>query len=120
MNLIDEITDAYAALQAAETEATEASHRLRKCKLHRKKCDEELGRLIKELKTGESRYPLLERISRNGETAMPGPPPDPGAPAATSPQSAVDPIPRPTLDEIDFATSAQSKPPRQRARGGKG
>ncbi len=75
MNLIDEITEAYAALQAAETEATEASHRLRKCKLHRKKCDEELGRLIKELKTGESRYSLLERISRNGETATPGPGP---------------------------------------------
>ncbi len=74
MNLIDEITDAYAALQAAETEATEASHRLRKCKLHRKKCDEELGRLIKELKTGESRYPLLERIDQNGEIIDSEPP----------------------------------------------
>jgi len=75
MNLIDEISKADADLQAAETETTVASKSLRECKLRLRNCRAELSRLIKELRTGESRYPLLERIGGNGETAPPGPGP---------------------------------------------
>ncbi|MGO9596470.1 MAG: hypothetical protein ACLP7Q_00435 [Isosphaeraceae bacterium] len=73
-NLIDEISQADADLQAAETEATAAWKSLRECKLRLRKCRAELSRLIKELKTGESHYPLLERIDRNGEIIDSEPP----------------------------------------------
>ena len=51
----------------------EASSRLRQCKRELHACREELSRLIKELKTGESRYPLLERFGANGQSINPTP-----------------------------------------------
>jgi hypothetical protein len=66
VNLIDEITAADDELRQAEANATEASARLRNARSQVRACREELSRLIRELKTGESRYPLLERISLGG------------------------------------------------------
>jgi hypothetical protein len=61
-NLTDEIVQADTALQQAEIQVADASRRLRQSRREHRKCREELSRLIKELRTGESRYPLLERF----------------------------------------------------------
>jgi len=66
-NIIDEITQADQDLRQAEIRATEASARLRRCKHEARSARAELSRLILELRTGESRYRLLERIEVNGE-----------------------------------------------------
>ncbi len=71
MTLIDEITAADQELRAAEARATEASRRLRQCKRELRDCRAELSRLILELKTGESRYPMLERFAPNGDRIPP-------------------------------------------------
>ncbi len=62
-NITDEIVSADEALQAAETRVSEASRILRQYRREHRTAREELSRLIKELRTGESRYPLLERIA---------------------------------------------------------
>jgi hypothetical protein len=66
-NLIDEITQADQKLEAAEAQAAEASRQLRRAKRELKDCRQELRLLIKELKTGQSCYPIFERISRSAE-----------------------------------------------------
>jgi chromosome segregation ATPase len=71
MNLIDEITNADQELRAAEARATEASRHLRACKRELRECREELSRLVRELKTGQSRHPLLERFGPTGERLLP-------------------------------------------------
>ena len=69
-DLIDEITQADQKLEAAEAQVAEASRRLRRAKRELKDCRQEIRELIRELKTGESRYPVFERIERsNGATA---------------------------------------------------
>lgn len=69
-NLIDEITQADQNLEAAEIRVAEASRRLRTAKRELKDCRQEIRLLIKELKTGQSRYPVFERIERSkGTTA---------------------------------------------------
>ncbi len=70
-NLTDEIVQADSALQEAEERVTEASRQLRQSRRKHRECREELSRLIKELKTGESRYPLLERFEASGESTSP-------------------------------------------------
>lgn len=70
-NLIDEITQADQALRDAEDRATEASRLMRLCKRELRDCREELSRLILELKTGDSRYSLLERFGPGGERLLP-------------------------------------------------
>jgi chromosome segregation ATPase len=70
-NLTDEIVQADQALRDAEERATEASRRMRQCKRELRDCREELSRLILELKTGESRHPLLERFGPGGERLLP-------------------------------------------------
>lgn len=71
-NLIDEITQADQNLEAAEIRVSEASRRLRAAKRELKDCRQEIRLLIKELKTGQSRYPVFERIERSNPGA-PGP-----------------------------------------------
>jgi chromosome segregation ATPase len=68
-NLIDEITQADQNLEAAEIRVSEASRRLRAAKRELKDCRSEIRLLIKELKTGQSRYPVFERIERSKGTA---------------------------------------------------
>jgi hypothetical protein len=69
--LIDEISQAVEDLRTAEEETTAASKQLRQCKSRLKECRAELSRLILELKTGESRYPLIERFTATGESVSP-------------------------------------------------
>jgi hypothetical protein len=71
MNLIDEITQADQKLREAEARVTEASRRLRHAKIELGECRAELSRLIQELATGESRFPLLERFAPNGDRLHP-------------------------------------------------
>jgi chromosome segregation ATPase len=66
---IDEITQADQKLEAAEAQVAEASRRLRRAKRELKDCRQEIRLLIKELKTGQSRYPVFERIERSRGTA---------------------------------------------------
>jgi hypothetical protein len=66
-NLIDEILAARDSLRAAEDRATDASRQLRSCKASVEAAKTELDLLLDELKTGQSRYPLLERFAPNGE-----------------------------------------------------
>ena len=68
-NLIDEITQADQNLENAEIRVAEASRRLRAAKRELKDCRHEVRLLIRELKTGQSRYPILERIERSNGTA---------------------------------------------------
>jgi chromosome segregation ATPase len=69
-NLIDEITQADQKLEAAEAQVADASRILRRAKRELKDRRQEIRLLIKELKTGQSRYPVFERIARsNGATA---------------------------------------------------
>jgi DNA repair ATPase RecN len=69
-NLIDEITEADQNLEAAEIRVAEASRQLRSAKRELKDRRQEIRLLIRELKTGQSRYPVFERIERsNGATA---------------------------------------------------
>jgi hypothetical protein len=70
-NLIDELNDIDDALLAAEERHTEASRILRQCKNEVAKLRKEERKLIKELKTGQSRYPLIERIGTNGDALPP-------------------------------------------------
>jgi len=63
-DLIEEITQADQKLEAAEAQVAEASRRLRRAKRELKDCRQEIRLLIKELKSGQSRYPILERIER--------------------------------------------------------
>lgn len=86
--LIDEITNADQELRTAETETTAASKQLRQCKRRLKDCRSELSRLILELKTGESRYPLIERFTAAGETVIPNGDATDAAPAPEAPAKA--------------------------------
>ena len=65
-DLINEITEADQKLEAAEQKTAEASRQLRRAKRELKDCRQEIRLLIKELKTGQSRYPVFERIERKG------------------------------------------------------
>lgn len=69
-NLIDEITQADQKLEAAEAQVADASRVLRRAKRELKDRRQEIRLLIKELQSGQSRYPVFERIQRsNGATA---------------------------------------------------
>ena len=70
-NLIDEITRADQDLRNAEERATEASRHLRACKRELRDCRAELSRLILELRTGQSRYPMLEQFGPDGTRLRP-------------------------------------------------
>ena len=74
--LIDELAQADAMLQDAESRVAQASRQLRHAKAELHDCRAEVRRLIRELKTGESRFPLLERISPNGQSVAPNGTPD--------------------------------------------
>jgi hypothetical protein len=67
MSLIDELALADTELEQAEAAVAEASRRLRRAKNDQREARQEVHRLIRELKSRESRYPLLERITANGE-----------------------------------------------------
>ena len=75
-NLIDELAQADADLEMAEAEVAEASRHLRHAKRDLRDCRLEVRRIIRELKTGKSRFPLLERIAPNGESISPNGTPD--------------------------------------------
>ncbi len=70
-HLIDEIVEAFNALKESEAQIVEISRLLRESRQRHRDCDEELSRLMRELKTGESRFPLLERLGTNGESTKP-------------------------------------------------
>jgi hypothetical protein len=58
-NLIDEIRSAREELRRQEAETSEAGHTLAVCKDRQRKARKELDKLLDELETGVSRYPLL-------------------------------------------------------------
>jgi hypothetical protein len=110
MNLIDEITDADEQLRQAETETAEASRTLRQCKRRLRERRLELSRLIQELRTGQSRVPLLERIAPNGDRLSPS-----GIPLATADEHQRGPttFPQRTTD-LPLPTHPPAKGPRSR------
>jgi hypothetical protein len=73
-DLIDEITEADQKLEAAEQKAAEASRQLRRAKRELKDARQEVRLLIKELRSGQSRYPILERIELRTSKGTPGAP----------------------------------------------
>lgn len=58
-NLIDEIRAAREELRRQEAETSEAGHTLSMCKERQRRARKELDKLLDELETGVSRYPLL-------------------------------------------------------------
>jgi hypothetical protein len=57
-DLIDEIRAARHVLRQRDDEASNAGFTLRACKEQQKKAQAELDKLLDELETGQSRYPL--------------------------------------------------------------
>jgi len=70
-NLIDEIRAAREELRRQETETSEAGYTLSMCKQRQNKARKELDKLLDELETGVSRYPLLgfDRLVLGAEPA---------------------------------------------------
>jgi len=76
-NLIDEIRAAREELRRQEAETSEAGHTLAMCKERQRKARKELDKLLDELETGVSRYPLLgfDRLELPNGEAIPAPAP---------------------------------------------
>jgi hypothetical protein len=65
-NLIDDIRRAREELRKRELEASQAGYTLKMCRDTAGKARAALDELLDELETGRSRYPIFERIERNG------------------------------------------------------
>jgi len=74
-NLIDEIRAAREELRRQEAETSEAGHTLSMCKERQRKARKELDKLLDELETGVSRYPLpgFDRLDLPGGNGIPVP-----------------------------------------------
>jgi hypothetical protein len=66
-NLIDEIREARKVLRQREAEASDAGYVLKMAKATRDKAQAALDELLDELESGQSKYPLYERLRPNGE-----------------------------------------------------
>jgi len=85
-NLIDEIRAAREELRRQEAETSEAGYTLSMCKERQRKARKELDKLLDELETGVSRYPLLgfDRLEVPSGNGIPVAHPVPGARPAAS------------------------------------